>query len=337
MAVSFILLFAAGFILSFFISFFLSKIKNVTFFRLFLKKGRVQDIHQKDIFRIGGICIFFTVLTVLLLYPNFPLKEEWLALILGMIILFLGGILDDIFDLSPLWQFLFQGGASAIFIFLGNVKISSIQAPFIGQIYLSDTFSFLLAFLLIIFFINIFNFLDGIDGIAAAVGLIGFLTIYVLTAILLIKQVPVTIFALIFSGALLGLLFFNKPPAQIFLGTSGSNLIGFCLGALSIIAGSKILTLLIVLILPSIDALIVIWQRFLKKRNIFQADKSHLHHILLKKNISQEKIFVFYTLFTAFFALGALFLKHYFKFVFFVFFIIFAYIIIYQLKQSNHN
>jgi UDP-GlcNAc:undecaprenyl-phosphate GlcNAc-1-phosphate transferase len=319
MILDFIFLFCAGFLISLFSSFFLSKVGKKGFLEFFIKKGRVQDIHQKDILRIGGIIIFFSILAILFFYQDFPIKGEWLILILAGAILLIGGILDDIFDLNPLFQFIFQASAVLFFLFFSGIKIEFIYLPFIGQVYLGDFFGTFILFALLIFFINIFNFLDGVDGVASGIGIIGFLTIFILSVLFNVKQIPPAIFSLIISGSLLGFLLFNKPPAKVFLGTSGSNLIGFFLGALSIIAGSKVLTLLIVSVLPAIDAMIVIFQRFFQQKNIFHADQTHFHHILLGKGILQEKIFIIYIILTAFFAFGALFLQGTFKFIFFIF------------------
>lgn len=330
----FILFFSLSVLMSFLLSFYFSKIKSELVLKFFTKKNRVQDIHTKNILRVGGLIIFPVILLLMIFYPGFPLQGEWFSLILGGAILFFGGVLDDIFDLKPWEQFLFQIAAVLTFIILGNIKITSINLPFLNQIYFNDFFGFLTPFFLLIFFINIFNFLDGIDGIAAGTGLIAFLIIFVLSVLLPIKQMPPAVFSLIAGGALLGFLFFNKPPAKIFLGTSGSNLIGFFLGALSIIAGSKILTLLIVAILPAIDALAVILERFFNKKSIFNADKSHLHHILLQKGLSQEKIFVSYLILTAFFAFGALFLQNFLKLAFFILLAAVAFGYIYQLKSE---
>lgn len=333
MVLDFVLLFGGGTLMSFFAALILNRPPCVHFFKLFIKSKRAQDIHKKNIYRIGGIIIFFSILTPLFLYSNFPIKGEWLALIFGMAILFLGGTVDDIFDLKPIQQFLFQAAAAAIFIIFGNVKIDYINAPLIGQVYLNDVFAVFIPFILIIFFINIFNFLDGIDGAAAGVGLLSFLTIFIISLSLPVKQIPPAVFSVIASGALLGFLFFNKPPAKIFLGTSGSNLIGFLLGALSIIAGSKILTLLMASILPAIDAFIVIIQRFKQKKSIFAADKSHLHHILLKKGMAQKNIFVLFVVLTTFFAISSLFMQNNAKFIFFIVFALISAIIIYKLKN----
>lgn len=337
MVFDFILLFFGSAFLSFLIAFLIEHIKSPDFLKLFTKSARIQDIHKGDIYRIGGIIIFFSISLLLFFYPDFPIKKEWLALFISALILVIGGVLDDIFDLKPIWQFLFQGVATSTFIVFGNIKISFINAPFLGQIVFNDFWGILIPFILIIFFVNVFNFLDGIDGVASGVGFLAFLSIFIISLSLPIKQIPPAIFALIMAGVLFGFLFFNQPPAKIFLGTAGSNLIGFLLGALSIIAGSKILTLLIVSILPAVDALMVIVRRFKRKKSIFKADTSHLHHILFKKGFTPRNIFNFYIFSTAFFTIGALFLQNYLKFIFFVFCAGVIFLVINKMEKGIKN
>jgi len=141
---------------------------------------------------------------------------------------------------------------------------------------------------------NAFNLIDGVDGLAAGSAL--FSTLVLLTNSLINGQTRVTIVTLALSGALAGFLRYNFNPASIFLGDSGSLLVGFLLAALSIQGSQKASTAVAVAIpilafgLPVVDTAVTIARRLLSGKPVFKGDREHIHHMLLARGWSQRRV-----------------------------------------------
>ena len=132
--------------------------------------------------------------------------------------------------------------------------------------------------------------LDGLDGLSTGVVLIGALMIFGLTQSVKFYQPEIGVITMIFAGALAGFLIFNFHPAKIFLGEGGSVLIGFILGVIAIISGSKIATTLLVVGIPALDVAWVIIHRIIKGKSITKGDSAHLHYRLLRKGVSHRLV-----------------------------------------------
>ena len=143
---------------------------------------------------------------------------------------------------------------------------------------------------------NAMNLLDGMDGMAATLGIVISLAISALA--LMTHHAAVAVAALVFSGSLLGFLCFNLSPASIFLGDSGSMLIGLVIGGLSIRASLKgsgtvlLAAPIALLLLPMFDTTIAIVRRKLTGRSIYTTDRGHLHHCLLARFGTSRKVLV---------------------------------------------
>jgi len=141
---------------------------------------------------------------------------------------------------------------------------------------------------------NAFNLIDGVDGLAAGVGL--FATVTMLLAALLGNNVPLALATIPLAGALLGFLRYNFNPATIFLGDSGSLLIGFLLGCYGVLWSQKSATILgmtapmMALAIPLLDTSLAIVRRFLGQKPIFGADRGHIHHRLLDRGFTPRKV-----------------------------------------------
>ena len=299
-----------SFLLSFGLIFFFIKIagKNV-----YLKNKRTDDRHihdkKKRISRLGGLAIIISFLATILLDENlFIAKEIWGIIFGGMLILVLG-LIDDFRELGWKSQLFFQFIAvGAIFIF--GVRIYSITNPFGEAILLDSYFKVILGIILGIIWslilINAMNWMDGIDGLSGGVTFIGAITIFFLSLKPEVNQPPVAIISAALIGSLLAFLILNFYPAKIMAGTSGAFFMGFILASLSVFAGTKIATTLLVLIIPIIDFFWVIGRRIRLKKSIFEADREHLHHRLMDIGWSQRKISAFFYLITALIAIIAL-------------------------------
>ncbi len=135
---------------------------------------------------------------------------------------------------------------------------------------------------------NTLNWLDGLDGLAGGVTLIAAL---VFTAHSLgLGQVSVALLPLALAGAVAGFLPHNFYPARVFLGSSGSMLLGYALGTFSIFGGAKTATALLVLGIPILDVAWQILNRIQSGRSPFQADRRHLHHRLLEMGLSERGV-----------------------------------------------
>jgi UDP-GlcNAc:undecaprenyl-phosphate GlcNAc-1-phosphate transferase len=217
---------------------------------------------------------------------------------LGSLVLAIFGIMDDVGEIYWKNQLFFQI-ASALFIFVFGIRIYYITNPLTGGIIdlslgWGVAFSVVVAIFWILLVINSINWVDGVDGLSGGISFIAAMTIFFLSLKAEVFQPPVAILAAALSGSILAFLIFNFNPAKIIAGTSGSFFMGFSIAALSILAGTKIATALLVLAIPIIDLVWVIRERLRKKRSVFRADRSHLHYKLVELGWSQRQISLFY-------------------------------------------
>lgn len=263
---------------------------------------RTTEGDQKRLSKLGGLALFggFTVAVLaaqVLPIPRLDPNESTrlLGLMLGGLIIFVFGVLDDVFEFGPLPQFIGQTLAATVAI-LCLIFIEFVNNPFTGQ--QTDTFPFIvtaaITFFWLVFMMNSMNFLDGLDGLAGGVTLIAGAMLFINSAYRVVPaQISVSFLPLALMGTCAAWLLFNFYPARIFMG-GGAQYLGFTLGALSIIGGAKMGTILLVLGLPLID---VVWQavvRMRQGRSPFRGDRGHLHFRLLDKGFSQRQIVVGY-------------------------------------------
>jgi UDP-GlcNAc:undecaprenyl-phosphate/decaprenyl-phosphate GlcNAc-1-phosphate transferase len=273
-----------------------------------------RKIHKKPTPLLGGLAIFLSFFLVLFLFKGDLLSGDlsinhWLGFFIGAIFLLVGGVLDDRYNLSPRFQIIWPVLAS-VAVILGGVSIEKISGPSGGFIYFPFWLSsaFIFAWLLGMTYTT--KLLDGLDGLASGVSAIGALIIFLFTITTKYYQPDIAMASLIFFGVLLGFLIFNFNPAKIFLGESGSLLLGYILGVLAIISGGKIAIALLVMGLPILDVAWTIIRRLFSGKNPFRSpDRKHLHHRLIDLGFSQKKAVLFFYLISLLFGLGALFLQ----------------------------
>lgn len=245
----------------------------------------------------GGLPILGAVLLVVGFHPTLVLTPEILALLIGLGLFLLVGMRDDQRELS--WQTLLSiQGIAALILLLGGVRLWYINA-FTDSAWrldawtLSVPFSFcgtpdctvpVLGSLLLIAWIaacaNAMNWLDGSDGVATTVSALALASLAALSLTADVRQPALAIIAAAGFGASVGFLPWNFPPARIFLGSAGSFGLGFLIAALAVLAGTKLATVAMVLLLPGADATAVILVRLLCRAPITQGDTRHLHHHL---------------------------------------------------------
>lgn len=254
-----------------------------------------RKIHKNPISRLGGISIWLsTMLTFLFLVflSYYPYGSLLSGILLGSSLMFLLGLMDDIYNLDAKFK-LFIQIAIATLVYLLGVKIDTIFNPFGGAIDLG-LFSYPITLLWIVGISNAVNFIDGVDGLAGSVVTVNSITLG-LIAVAMIPANPMSaLIAFILAGSMLAFLTYNFNPAKIFMGDSGALFSGFLLATLSITGVMKAAALAIilpfvVLAVPIMDITYSSLRRIFKGKSPFVADSEHIHHKLLKAGFSQKK------------------------------------------------
>ena len=310
--------FLIAFIASLFLTFLIRKFALK--FQIF-SKPPLEKIYQKKNPLLGGTAMISAFVLAIFLTKELIISFQLWGVLLGLAVIFLVGVWDDLKKLSWKVQLFFQALVALIVVAFG-VRVDYLTNPFGGMIRLDQiefSISNLSAFggsavggqftilgsLFIIFWIilmiNIFNWLDGIDGLAGGVGAISGIILFFLCLTQTVNQPPLAILSIALVGVALGFLIFNFPPAKIFMGSSGSMFLGFTVGVLAIFSGAKVATVLLVMGFPILDGLWVIFQRIKNKNSPFKGDRHHLHYKLLSLGFSQRQIILFiYSLCTLF-------------------------------------
>jgi len=271
-----------------------------------LKKGYVdlpnkRKVHKRPIPRLGGVAIWLSVLFsfvfLVLINSDYPHGNGLSGIFLGGSIIFLLGLIDDLYDLNPKFKLFIQVGAAVIAFLLG-VKIDILSNPF-GDPIMLGLFSLPITIFWLTGITNAVNFIDGVDGLAGGVIAIISLTLGIVAVYS--NQPASALVAILLAGAILGFLIFNFYPAKIFMGDSGALFSGFILAGLSVagvvktIAVSVLLPLLIFTV-PIMDMSFSVFRRLLKGSNPMSADNEHIHHKLLKSGFSQNRtVAILYT------------------------------------------
>lgn len=267
--------------------------------------------HRGEVPRLGGLALFLAFVIALGIGQAFRIptadpneSRRLLGLILGSLWMFLVGLADDRWDLSPSVQILAQLVAGGIAI-ATLIFIERVNNPLTDEVLV---FPPILVGLLTLFWvagmINTVNWLDGLDGLAAGVGAI--LCIVLAVHMHRTGQPSVAILPLALLGATVGFLPYNFHPARVFMGSTGAFFLGYALAALGIIAGARVATVLLVMGVPIVDVAWQILNRLRHRRSPARADRGHLHYRLLDLGLSQRTIVLAYWAFCGLFGLLAL-------------------------------
>ncbi|MCC6639232.1 undecaprenyl/decaprenyl-phosphate alpha-N-acetylglucosaminyl 1-phosphate transferase [Candidatus Falkowbacteria bacterium] len=256
-----------------------------------------RKIHMKPTPLLGGLGIFvaFCLSIVTVSYISHRLNFDsmsvfdLLGVMMGGLVLVVGGVLDDIYDLPPTRQIIFPIIATLITIALG-VSASSITNPFGGTLYFGGVIGALITFAWLMGMMYTTKYLDGIDGLVSGLVVVASSIMFFVSLDITLKQEYIAVLALVIAGIFCGFWFFNFNPASIFLGESGSLLAGYLIGVLAILSGTKIATALLVFGIPILDVVWVITRRLKSRASIFKGDKMHLHHRLLAVGFSSRQV-----------------------------------------------
>ena len=244
-----------------------------------------RKFHLREVPRIGGLPIVMSYAAalglMLIFHPGHERlyiqhKHLFTQLLPAAGIIFLTGLIDDIFGLKPWQKLTGQMLAAGLALSLGARVVFPHLPPWA---------SLLFSLVWLVGCTNAFNLIDGMDGLATGISLIASFTTAVVALLtgntgLALATVPLT-------GCLLAFLIYNFNPASIFLGDCGSLTIGFLLGCFSLIWSQHTTSILgmaaplMALALPLLDVLLAITRRFLRRVPIFQGDRGHIHHMIL--------------------------------------------------------
>jgi UDP-GlcNAc:undecaprenyl-phosphate GlcNAc-1-phosphate transferase len=302
---------------------------------------RARDVHAVVMPRLGGLAMYGGVVGGMLLAHQLPVLRRAFtysldpyAVLIGGGVIVLVGALDDRFELDSLTKLAGQITSAGLLVLLG-LQWVEFWVPWGGQggglgsvLVLDQNEGGLLSVLLVVTMVNAMNMVDGLDGLAAGIGLIAAAATCAFSLGLLdnshgnVTNYPPALISAALAGACLGFLPHNFQPARIFMGDSGSMLIGLMLAAASTSASGRIqyatlgakdaiallsplLVVAAVLFIPLLDLLMAVVRRTRRGESPFSADKMHLHHRMLEIGHSQRRAVLLIYLWAAVIAFGA--------------------------------
>jgi UDP-GlcNAc:undecaprenyl-phosphate GlcNAc-1-phosphate transferase len=258
-----------------------------------LDKPRDRGLAIKETPRLGGLAIFVAVLLAGAIWLPQSGQTPTRAILLGAATITAVGALDDVFDLPPWLKLGGQVGAAVIAVTAG-VSLKEITLPFAGHLAFPNEGGMLTVFWLV-GLMNVVNFSDGVDGLAAGLCAIDGIAFAVIIFDLPNVQHSYATLAALTAGASLGFLGHNFPPARVFMGDSGANLLGYLLGIVTIggtLKSTAVVALvvpLVILAVPFLDTGFVIAKRLKYRRKPWLADANHFHHRMARIGFSQRK------------------------------------------------
>lgn len=256
-----------------------------------------RSIHTKPTALWGGLAIYTALLIIgSVVYFGFPQsaitasliasKKRLLGLLFGSTFLLFVGLIDDYKPMRARTKLLGQVLAASICVVFG-FTIPAIHIPFWGALQLGEFGTIIFVFW-VLAITNAINLIDGLDGLASTVGLFACIGNGIIA--LISGHIFVAFFSFAMAGCLIGFLFHNFPPAKIFLGDTGSMLIGFLLAVTVLESNLQKRSTTIVVLAPLVllgfsllDVALSIIRRFLRGKPIFSSDLGHIHHRLMSK------------------------------------------------------
>ena len=253
-------------------------------------RPNARKVHTHVIPRLGGLAIYIGFMAAVLFCV--PLHHELIGMLLGCTAIVAIGIWDDICNIPARVKLVGQIAAACIPVAFG-IQIEWLTNPFGDILVLPEVIAVPLTIFWIIGFTNTVNLIDGLDGLAAGVAFIASISMFLL-AVNLNQFLPALIIVSM-AGAALGFLQYNFNPAKIFMGDTGSMLLGYTLAVSAVLGLVKtaatvaLVVPIIALGLPILDTTFAIIRRRMSGVPIFQPDKGHLHHRLLALGMTQKQ------------------------------------------------
>lgn len=256
-----------------------------------------RKTHARPVPRVGGVALAVSYLVALMALalgwwrgmfnPEDPSLRLMARLLPAVILIFLTGLLDDVWGLSP-WKKIGGQVAAASYAVWVGVHLATPNG-YTGPAFVIS----LVSIFWLVLCANAFNLIDGLDGLATGVALIAAASL--LMAALIHHNSGLALVITPFVGALFGFLYYNFNPASIFLGDCGSLLVGFLLGCYGLMwnqhatTGLGMAAPLVALAFPVFEVMLSVVRRFLRHRPVFGSDKNHIHHRIQSLGLSQRK------------------------------------------------
>ena len=255
-----------------------------------------RSSHSVSIPSLGGIAIFAGLIFSVIFWTPFDVFGDLQYILCSLVLIFLIGAKDDIVPMRPSRKFLGQIFAALIMVLKADVRISSLYGLFTIHD-LPFFISVLLSVFVIVLIINAFNLIDGINGLTGTITVI--ITMTFGYWFFMVGRVEIAVICFSLMGAIIAFLKYNYTPAQIFMGDTGSLVVGLISATLAIKFMEINLNLISpyavksipgitigILIIPLYDTLRVFTTRILKGKSPFYPDKTHIHHLLLDLGFS---------------------------------------------------
>lgn len=262
-------------------------------------KPNERSAHKAPTPSLGGIGIFAGAICAIILWTPFDSFGDLQNVLAAFVIMFLIGVKDDLLPLSPGKKFIGQIFCALILVYKANIKITSWYG-ILGVYELPDLFSFVFSMVAIVGIINAFNLIDGINGLAGSIGLLA-CSVWGMWFFMM-DRTELAILGFSFAGALVAFLKYNYTPARIFMGDTGSLLVGMVCSILAIeflemhrgeVPAGRSFTFdiapavaIAILILPLYDTARVFARRMMQGKSPFHPDKTHIHHLLLDSGLT---------------------------------------------------
>lgn len=300
-------------------------------------RGRDRDVHDTPIPYFGGVAMLAGLAAGVLVAHHLPFlsrsqsfvfHDAGIVLAAGAIICAVG-VLDDLIELDAVTKF---GGQllAAAFMVLNGVQIYSLNLPSIQQVSLEPSQAILLTVLLVVSTVNAVNFVDGLDGLAGGIVMIGAAAFFLFSYKLAATNgetlaITGALLSAAMGGACLGFLPHNFFPARIFMGDSGSMLLGLVLSGSALTLTGQFATVQVqrgasgqgvfvilplvlpaaILIIPLLDLVLAVVRRTRRGQAFYHPDKEHLHHRLLEFGHSQRRAVIIMWMWAGLIGFGA--------------------------------
>jgi len=300
------LLFTFGtFLLAFCLTwYFIPKVLWVTKEKQLLKEVNHRSSHKIEVPSFGGVAFFLVLILIISILQSLRTSDTGNHLVIGLTFLFMAGLKDDLVVSTAKLKFVSQVFAAAFIIFSPELELTNLHG-FLGINEIPIAIGYTLKLLIVIALINAYNLIDGIDGLAGIAGIV------ICSSFAIIFHIISEPYFVLLSVTLVGVLGaflrynFSRGHRKIFMGDGGSLTIGFLIAFLSLkllvrnesaallnegfMPENRILFLLAILFLPVYDTLRVIVLRLLEGKSPFEADRTHLHHVLLDNKLSHKQ------------------------------------------------
>lgn len=253
---------------------------------------------------LGGLGIFFAFTLGFLVFMR-PYQDKYLAILVASFLVIVIGFVDDWYktknkEFKAFPRLIVQSIASCI-VYNAGIVFNGFTNPFNNEyLVFPEIVKFILTLTWIIGVTTVINWSDGIDGLAGSLSAIAGSTLFIVA--LVKNQNSSAMLSIMIVSSSIGFLKYNKHPAQIYMGDSGANFLGFLLGVIALDGAFKQATMVSIFIpilalgVPILDNLVVIFRRFKKGTPIYQADASQIHHRLIKSGLTPKQAWIFISL-----------------------------------------